>query len=136
MSKGPGRVQTELYGIFSNEARRCFSTRELCRKIFGVQRIEKKHRVSVIRALRRISEIQELNIYRAVVTHSIDDFWFIYGGSTSALNSLLHKAGARNVNYAPAKDERPRKKSARAGRRRFPASRATVVLGSRTRRPR
>ena len=71
MSKGPGKVQTQLIALFKKNADRYFSTEELCCWAFGVRRVEKKHRVSVLRALKRISEIQALNIYRAVKTHSM-----------------------------------------------------------------
>ena len=110
MSKGPGKVQSQLIAIFRKNADRYYSTEELCCRAFGVRRVEKKHRVSVLRALKRISERQALNIYRAVKTHSNDDLWFIYGRPNSALNSLLHKVGAKNIDIASAHDKRPRKK--------------------------
>jgi hypothetical protein len=107
MSKGPGKIQNQLITFFQKNSDRYFSTEELCRRVFRVREVEKKHRVSVLRALRRISKLETLNIYRAVWTHSNDDFWFIYG---SALNSLLHKAKAENIEIAPAWQDRPRKK--------------------------
>jgi hypothetical protein len=112
MSKGPGKIQNRLIALFQKNRERYFSTEELCRSVFDVWHVEKKHRVSVLRALKRISKPDRLNIYRAVRTHSNDDFWFIYG---PALNSLLHKAKAENIVIAPAKHERPRKKRTRSG---------------------
>lgn len=110
MSRGLGKIQSQLFGLFQKNPTRYFSTEQLCRKIFRIRRVEKKHRVSLIRAIKRTSETQTLDIYRAVVKHSNNDLWFIHGRPNAALNSLLHKAGARNVDVAPAKDRRPPKK--------------------------
>jgi hypothetical protein len=107
MGKGPGFIQRQLIEIFERNGQKIFSTEELCRAIFRVTRVKKKHRVSVLRSLRGMAT--PLNIYRAVVKGRRDDRWFHREKAKSALNDLLLNAGARNIDIAPAKDKRPNK---------------------------
>ena len=55
MSKGPGRIERSLRELFANNPTEAFTTDDLVTIAFpGANRIEKKHRVSVLRAARRI----------------------------------------------------------------------------------
>ena len=57
MSRGPGRIEKTLRELFANNPTDSFTTEELVVAAFpGVNRIEKKHRVSALRAARRIVE--------------------------------------------------------------------------------
>jgi hypothetical protein len=116
MSKGAGRVQRQLLEIFAGNPDRYFSTKVLCRKIFHALRVEKKHRVSVLRALKGFSESQTLRVYRAVVTGSYDDLWYVRARKNSAENELLIKHGASKVVCAPVGDKRPHKRPRRSMR--------------------
>jgi hypothetical protein len=53
MSRGPGRVQRGLERVFDHATTEdLFTTAELCRLVFGVKRVQKKHRVSLLRAIK------------------------------------------------------------------------------------
>jgi hypothetical protein len=57
MSRGPGWVERRIAEIFAESPAGCFSVLTLCRMVWpGANRIEHKHRVSVIRAATRVSE--------------------------------------------------------------------------------
>jgi hypothetical protein len=56
-----------------------------------------------------MSERYALNIYRATLKGRRDDLWFNRDKAKSALNDLLYRAKARNINIAPATDKRPNK---------------------------
>ena len=76
MSKGPGKIQKQLIRLFQKNQRRHFSTRQICQRVFRVTLVEKKHRVSILRALKRLSANSKLNLWRAVLKNRRDDFWF------------------------------------------------------------
>ena len=51
MSKGPGRIERAIADILDGEADNAFTTEDLCERVYpGVNRVEKKHRVAVLRA--------------------------------------------------------------------------------------
>ena len=51
MSRGPGRIERAIAAILDTESDNAFTTEELCERIYcGVNRVEKKHRVAVLRA--------------------------------------------------------------------------------------
>lgn len=55
MSKGPGRVESAIEAAFEAEPDRAFTTEELVLQVYpGLNRAEKKHRVAVLRAMKRI----------------------------------------------------------------------------------
>lgn len=56
MSKGPGRIECALAAIFDGEPDNAFTTEELCEKAYPGCYIEKKHRVSVIRAVSQLAK--------------------------------------------------------------------------------
>jgi hypothetical protein len=56
MSKGPGRIERALAAIFDGEPGNAFMTEELCEMIYPGCRIEKKHRVAVMRAVAKLAK--------------------------------------------------------------------------------
>src|SRR6185312_1628273 len=61
MSRGPGRVERAIKAAFDAEPTRVFTTEYLCTLVYGgAIKIEKKHRVSLIRAAKRVLQ-RELN---------------------------------------------------------------------------
>ena len=55
MSRGPGRVERAIKAAFDAEPTRVFTTEYLCTYVYaGATKIEKKHRVSLIRAAKRV----------------------------------------------------------------------------------
>ena len=68
MSRGPGRVERAIKAAFDAEPTRVFTTEYLCAHVYaGATKIEKKHRVSLIRAAKRVLQ-RELN-WRMTRTH-------------------------------------------------------------------
>jgi hypothetical protein len=53
MSRGPGRTQQGIAALIASEPDGAWTTTQLCRHIYG-RYVEKKHRVAVSRALRRM----------------------------------------------------------------------------------
>jgi hypothetical protein len=57
MSRGPGRIEQAIETLFSNAPSQTFSTEELVTAVFpDVNRIEKKHRVAVLRAADKVAK--------------------------------------------------------------------------------
>jgi hypothetical protein len=99
MSRGLGKIQLKVIEIIKKN--RVVSTKKLCREIFRLENVQKKHRVAVIRALKTVAKAKKLNIWRAVYGDRgrPDDIWFDYDRS----------AQKRLPNIAPADKPRPRK---------------------------
>jgi hypothetical protein len=56
MSKGPGRAQRAILALIAGNPDGAWTTDELCREVYaGINRVEKKHRVAVLRALRTMT---------------------------------------------------------------------------------
>lgn len=103
MSKGPGCVERKLIEIFRRTKRSALlSTYDLCCEVFGKSTIEKKHRVSVLRAMKRISERGDVDIWRIVLRGQPDDVWFNRGEQPPLSPKYRSIVG-------PAGDDRPRK---------------------------
>ncbi len=56
MSKGFGAVQHKIAKVLAENTDDAFRVDELCREVFGEHLVEKKQRVSVIRAAKSVSE--------------------------------------------------------------------------------
>ena len=55
MSKGPGRIERAIAAILDGEPNNAFTTEDLCERVYpGVNRVEKKHRVAVLRAANKL----------------------------------------------------------------------------------
>lgn len=68
MSRGPGRVERAIKAAFDAEPTRIFTTEYLCTHVYtDAARIEKKHRVSLIRAAKRV--VQREPSWRMTRTH-------------------------------------------------------------------
>src|ERR1700744_5497457 len=68
MSRGPGRVERAIKAAFDAEPNRVFTTEYLCTHVYaGATKIEKKHRVSLIRAAKRV--LQREHGWRMPRTH-------------------------------------------------------------------
>jgi hypothetical protein len=77
MSRGLGRIAQELLRIFKENPTKPFRTSLLCRLVYGVEQIEKKHRVSVLRAIRTLVSRGEVQIAGWVPRFEKDDVeWF------------------------------------------------------------
>lgn len=50
MSRGPGRIERAIADILDAEPDNAFTVEDLCRRVYGIERVEKKHRVAVLRA--------------------------------------------------------------------------------------
>jgi hypothetical protein len=61
MSKGPGRIERAIEAAFAADPDNAFTTEELCERAYfpAVNLIEKKHRVAVVRAGKRLAERME-----------------------------------------------------------------------------
>ena len=55
MSRGPGRIERAIAAVLDGEANNAFTTEDLCERVYsGVNRVEKKHRVAVLRAANKL----------------------------------------------------------------------------------
>jgi hypothetical protein len=60
MSKGPGRIQQTIKGLFAAEPDNAFTTTELCERVYGIKETDKRHRIAVIRAAKTIPGLDYL----------------------------------------------------------------------------
>jgi len=60
MSKGPGRIERAIEAVLDAAPDNAFSVADLCREVYGVRHIEKKHRVAVKRAAKLIAARRKL----------------------------------------------------------------------------
>jgi hypothetical protein len=68
MSRGPGRIERAIKAAFDAEPTRVFTTEYLCTHVYASAiKIEKKHRVSLIRAAKRV--LQREHGWRMTRTH-------------------------------------------------------------------
>jgi hypothetical protein len=103
VSKGPGHVERKIVEIFKRTKRSgILSTYDLCCEVFGTNDIAKKHRVSVLRAMKRISQSGDVNIWRIALKGQPDDVWFNYDEQPPLSSKYRSIVG-------PARDGRPRK---------------------------
>jgi len=55
MRTGPGRVERIIDAVFAAEPENAFTIEDLCDRVYPGEAIEKKHRVSVLRAAKKIA---------------------------------------------------------------------------------
>src|SRR6266404_4329265 len=55
MGRGPGRVEQIIEAVFETEPDNAFTIEDLCDRVYPGEPIEKKHRVSVIRAAKQVA---------------------------------------------------------------------------------
>ena len=92
MSSGPGTVERQLRDIFAREPKGVFTTGMLCRRVYRVKEVRKKHRVAVLRALKRLANRSLPTLWRRAQKYDRDDIWFDHraypsraGGSATEL---------------------------------------------------
>src|SRR5680860_1185029 len=98
VSRGPGAVQRRLRVIFAESPGEFFSTEELCQEVYRVGQVQKKHRVSVLRALKRLSATSMPWLWRVALEYERNDEWYDH-----------RQWQGRMRGAAPATDARPRK---------------------------
>jgi len=55
MSRGPGKIERAIEAVFAAEPDDAFTTADLCDRVYpGLNRVEKKHQVAVIRAAKKV----------------------------------------------------------------------------------
>jgi hypothetical protein len=60
MSRGPGHVERAIKAAFDAEPTRVFTTEYLCEQVYShATKIEKKHRVSLVRAAKRVVQREQ-----------------------------------------------------------------------------
>ena len=97
MSKGPGIVTRKLSEVFRKNPEGQHTTAELCRRVYGIRRAQKKHRVAVLRALKRLGTTSMPFLWRWVPSYEkADDVWFD------------HRIYPMKKGCAPASAKRPR----------------------------
>ena len=103
MSKGLGHVERKLLELFEKHRSGFFTTRQLCLHVYPDAKTQKKHRVAVLRAIKRLSEKALPQLWRVVVVKKgqRDDLWFDYRAWPKKQSP---------PNGAPARKKRPRKK--------------------------
>ena len=100
MSRGPGRVARGLKAIFEKAPEEIFTTEVLCRRVYRVAKVEKKHRVAVLRALKGLANSSMPTLWRRAAIHERNDEWY----------DKRTFQGRRPSNAAPALEPRPRKR--------------------------
>jgi hypothetical protein len=76
MSRGPGTIERQLRDIFAQEPKGVFTTGMLCRRVYRVKEVRKKHRVAVLRALKRLTKRSLPTLWRRVQKYDRDNLWF------------------------------------------------------------
>src|SRR5260370_15236889 len=56
MSRGPGQVEQIIEAVFAAEPENAFTIEDLCERVYPGEPIDKKHRVSVLRAAKQVAK--------------------------------------------------------------------------------
>lgn len=62
MGSGPGNVERALRSLVADNPQGAWTTTEICRRVYGIDRAQKKHRVAVLRTMRRIIESTDCDL--------------------------------------------------------------------------
>jgi hypothetical protein len=77
MSRGLGRVAAKLLSILVEEPADFHPTSALCKRVYGIANVEKKHRVAVLRGMQTLVERNSVSIWRLrLENEKCDDEWF------------------------------------------------------------
>lgn len=98
MSRGPGRIERRIAQLFQKDPRLVPTTTEICQYVYGVETVQKKHRVAVLRALKRFSKRSMPQLWREAQRYERSDIWFDHAIYPNPKASC-----------APASERRPRK---------------------------
>jgi hypothetical protein len=96
MSRGPGRVERAIKAAFDAEPTRVFTTEYLCSHVYaGTTKIEKKHRVSLIRAAKRV--LQREHNWRVTRTHMPGAPFLFFNETVAERSDIAGPQGLRRV---------------------------------------
>ncbi|HWE74071.1 MAG TPA: hypothetical protein VG328_12980 [Stellaceae bacterium] len=96
MSRGPGRVERAIKAAFDAEPTRVFTTEYLCTHVYaGATKIEKKHRVSLIRAAKRV--LQREHNWRMTRTHMPGAPFLFFNGTVAEHAEIGGPQGFRHI---------------------------------------
>src|SRR5258706_2859210 len=99
MSKGPGHIEAKLVQLFSNQPRAILTTAEICRRVYATPQVDKKHRVAVLRALKRLGRRSMPTLWRMVQKYErSDDLWLTTAASRSARMIVLQRRAIGRAN--------------------------------------
>jgi hypothetical protein len=102
MSRGPGRVERAIKAVFDAEPSRIFTTEYLCAQVYaGAPAIEKKHRVSLIRAAKHV--VQRERNWRMTRTHMPGAPFLFFNGALADSANVAgpHGMGGVSESNAP-----------------------------------
>jgi hypothetical protein len=63
MSRGPGRIQRAISAAFAAEPDNALTTAELCERAYGTGAVDKKHRIAVVRAAKKIAGLDHVECH-------------------------------------------------------------------------
>jgi hypothetical protein len=96
MSRGPGRVERAIKAAFDAEPTRVFTTEYLCTHVYaGTTKIEKKHRVSLIRAAKRV--LQREHNWRMTRTHMPGAPFLFFNETVAGHGEIAGPRGLRQM---------------------------------------
>ncbi|NJO53838.1 MAG: hypothetical protein HC829_02470 [Bacteroidales bacterium] len=104
MSRGPGRLELAIKAVLDGEPDNAFTTDDLCRRVYpGINKVEKKHRVSVTRAARNIANRHDS--FGCLRTENLGGtcVWF---RTDSLLSYAMAKIKAASFTYYQSNDPR------------------------------
>jgi hypothetical protein len=100
MSRGPGRVERAIKAAFDAEPTRVFTTEYLCTHVYaGATKIEKKHRVSLIRAAKRV--LQREHNWRMTRTHMPGAPFLFFNETAAERNDVAGPHGLSQMTAEP-----------------------------------
>lgn len=100
MSRGPGRVERAIKAAFDAEPTRVFTTEYLCNHVYaGATKIEKKHRVSLIRAAKRV--LQREHNWRMTRTHMPGAPFLFFNETVAEHAEIAGPHGLRHMSSEP-----------------------------------
>jgi hypothetical protein len=68
MSRGPGKIERAIETILNRAPAKAFTTEALCKKIYKVKRVERKHRIAVRRAAANVAKRRRLRVQTITAT--------------------------------------------------------------------
>jgi hypothetical protein len=100
MSRGPGRVERAIKAAFDAEPTRVFTTEYLCAHVYaGATKIEKKHRVSLIRAAKRV--LRREHSWRMTRTHMPGAPFLFFNEAAAEQPEVAGPQGIRHIADEP-----------------------------------
>lgn len=89
MSRGPGRIERAIEAAFTDGPDDAYTTEDLIDRAYsGVNRAEKKHRVAVIRAAKKVSDRMDWECFRTEALGGTLVFWNPYDVMSYAIGRI------------------------------------------------